>query len=233
MLRPVVVLIALAAGCQSAGTSTTAAAVTSGHEFTCDTGAVTGDTVLRELGAGAGALVLRPTGDPCRYHLLHRGSDGNDHMLSGQPAMYFVVAAVTVASATGPSTVVCATALEHHAVDAASTTAHRVRRTITGAALVCAAQRDGQWSATRTLVDGGDGFAAWAYDVEAAPSGRFLVRWVRDSTFEYLHLANAGRPSTDGVYETTFELGPDRAPSMLATAQTSADMVAVDVTADR
>lgn len=234
MLRPLLVLIALAsAGCQSShNTETTSAAITSSHEFTCDTTAVTGDTVLRALDAGAGTLVLRPTGEPCRYHLLHRSSAGQEHILSHAPGMYFVVATLTLASSDGPMILMCATDLGHHAVDAASSSEHRVHRAITGAVLVCSVQAGGHWSATRTLIDGGDAFAAWVYDVEAAPSGQLLVRWVRDSTFEYLNLANTGRPSTDGVYETVFELGPDRAPRALATMQTSADMIAVDVTAD-
>ncbi|HEU4727242.1 MAG TPA: hypothetical protein VFT22_05125 [Kofleriaceae bacterium] len=232
--RLLVVTAFAAAGCQSpANTGTTAAAVTSAHEFTCDTTAVTGDTVLRVLEAGAGALVQRPTGEPCRYHLLHRSSSGRDHVLSHAPGMYFVTAAHTVASSSGPITVVCATDLAHHGADAASSEVPRVQRMITGATLVCSARSDDRWSATRTLIDGGNDFAAWVFDVEAGASGQFLVRWVRDSTFEYLSLANTGRPATDGVYETTFELGPDRAPLALTTTQTSTQMVEVEVEADR
>lgn len=236
MLRRLLCLIPLAAGCQRSpdaqATRAAAQAVTTSHEFTCDTTAVTADTVLRELGGGAGALVLRPTGDPCRYHLLHRAGDGQDRVLSHEPGMYFVTAVLTGASSDGPSIVVCATDLAHNPSDAASTSDNRVQRVIAGATLSCAAQSAGQWSATRTLVDGGDAFAAWAYDVEAAPSGGFVVRWVRDSTFQYLNLANTGRPTTDGVYETTFELGADGAPLARDTVQTSTDMVAVDVASD-
>lgn len=216
-------IAAIAAGCESPTVDTaTQAVVAAAPDFTCDPTTVTADTVLRPLADGA--LVLRPTGEPCRYHLIHRDAGGHDRILSRGPGMYFVTAVYEAPGVTA----MCATDLRHHHL--ATARADRVRRTIDGASIVCAVREAGRWSQTTTVVDGGLDHAPWVYDVEATPTG-YLVRWVRDSTFTYLAMNDAGRPATDGVYETTFAVRP-AGPAAVATVQTSTSMIAVEVTGE-
>jgi len=44
--------------------------------------------------------------------------------------------------------------------------------------------------------------------VEAHPTeaSTYRVVWIRDFSFQFMNMSDAGRPATDGTYETTFTL---------------------------
>jgi hypothetical protein len=201
-----------ASGAQTSGT------------FSCDPTAVTGTATLRKVdGAPGDQIVLKATGAPCRYHLLYQSSSG-DSMLSHAPAMYLLSDARVVADAVHPkTTLVCASAIHHGAHRSKSKVAGQENRQITGVALDCAALRDGHWSQTNTVVSGGVEYAAWviAVGADASDADRFKVRWVRDSTFQPFNMVDKGRPATDGVYETTFDLVQGRGPIASSTIKLS------------
>ncbi|MBF5043008.1 hypothetical protein FGE12_11490 [Aggregicoccus sp. 17bor-14] len=204
--------------------------------FSCDPLEVRSDTELATVeGAPADALVLRPTGVACRYHLLYRDGSGKQHMLSQSPGMYLLADARVLASAGRPdTTLVCATDLQHARAAVPSDEPGIENRAITSTAVICAAARDGKWSQTNAVVTGGADWAAWVLEAGAdeADPDVFWVRWTRDSTFQPLALDDTGRPADDGIYRTRFRLVQGRGPVALDTTKVSDATVEVTVTGE-
>jgi hypothetical protein len=197
------------------------------RDFTCDPTQVVGETTLRPvIGADGETLALVPIGDPCRYHLLYRDSGGGKKDLFGQPAFY----AITHAQQFGGTTVVCASPVRHGKSQTESVRSDRFNRTVEGVRLLCTVRSGGQWTDSRVFADGGDDYAAWIVDVTSDAPGSFAAVWVRDSTFQFFNFSDAGRPDSDGVFQTAFTVDANGKMTIGATTRTSTAVAAVSVT---
>jgi hypothetical protein len=218
--------LAAPAAQQKAGAAPSArAAAFNAREFTCDRTAVTAETALRPVaGADGESLAVAPTGEPCTYHLLYRDAHGGVQRLTDKPALTIIAHAQRFADTGNVQTrVVCASPMDHRASSTKSTDSTLANRILQGAQLLCTTDRGAGFAKLAKLVDGGNDYAAWIVDLAAVPvpaaahdgdddgddDGKadlraFAATWVRDSSFQFFNLSDAGRPATDGVYQTTF-----------------------------
>lgn len=223
------------------------------REFTCDRTAVTAETTLRPVaGADGESLAVAPTNEPCTYHLLYRDAHGGVQRLSDKPALTIIAHAQRFAD-TGntQTTVVCASPIEHRASSTKSVDSTVANRILQGAQLLCAADRGTGFAKLEKLVDGGNDYAAWIVDLAAVPlpAARhdgdddgdddgdshadlraFAATWIRDSSFQFFNLSDAGRPATDGVYQTTFTVDPRGKVRAGATVKVSSSIATSSVT---
>ena len=164
------------------------------REFSCDPLAVTADTPL-PLAHSTAPVVLRPSGAPCANRLVYKPTSGGEHELSTTPGMI----ALADVQAVGPSLVACLSNERHVAIAGEGP----LERISDGVQLECAV-RTGAWSTTLAVVAPNQQYAAWIVAIEPDPNAndKLAVRWLRDSTFQFLHTETEGRPSTDGIYRT-------------------------------
>jgi hypothetical protein len=193
------------------GRARTARSATPERNFTCEPDAVREAEVFRAVtGAPGAALMLRPIGESCRYHLLYRSADGKENMLSLSPGLFLLGDAKRFTGSTpeeGEQTVVCASDMQHRQSSVASTEPETVNRSLESVSVLCAVERQGGWKRA-IVVPGGSDWAAWVLEVgevEQKP-GVFRVVYTRDSTFQPFRFSDEGRPANDGIYETRFTL---------------------------
>ncbi|MFO0668405.1 MAG: hypothetical protein U0235_02095 [Polyangiaceae bacterium] len=173
------------------------------REFTCDATAVTADTQMVAYPfasdpAKSNTLLVRPSGAPCANHLVVTApAPFGEHVVSTAPGMIALAHAAEVAGAL----VVCLSNEKH----SPSPSGEPNDRYSDSVQIECASRdATGTWSTTVVAVPGDASFAAWAGNVIPVPGAtdRVVVRWMRDSFFQFLHMVPDGRPATDGVYET-------------------------------
>jgi hypothetical protein len=165
------------------------------REFGCNPGSVTSDTPIASISANE-ALVLRPTGAPCENDLLATSAAG-EQKLSLVPGMIALAHGAT----SGATTVACFSNEKHSQVIGGSA----LDRYSDGVAIECAARGPNGWTPTIAAVPSASDYAAWIDDVRF-DGARIIVRWMRDSKFQFLHLDEANRPPTDGLYESELAL---------------------------
>lgn len=201
------------------------------REFSCDSTKVTQDTLLKAVADGGGdSLMLRPTGEPCRHELIYKDKDGKENVVSKAPGMYVVVFAKRFKAAKGDVQLVCASNISHSRFAANPGKAPRaLTRRIDAAPIDCAAAIEGQWGPTATVLSGGSSWAAWVLSLEPGAMGdQVKLRFVHDSTFQFLNSADPARPAEDGVYETTLTLRRGKAPKAGAVSKVSDKVLAID-----
>jgi hypothetical protein len=182
------------------------------REFSCDP--IVADTILTSPPAAgeperALALVLRPSGTPCANHLVLQAA-GEEHVLSSEPGLIYL-AQVHQAD----DVLVVCLSNERHTPSRAGVAGDRYSEAV---ALECAARTARGWTATIAAVPGDAAYAAWVVAVTpvAGDPARFVLRWMRDSYFQFLHMVMTGRPPTDGLYETELTLAADTLTAGLA-----------------
>lgn len=161
--------------------------------FTCTPSAVTSDTQL--LAVGTDKIVVRPSGVACAYHLVVVSPAG-EKILSPAPGMIVLASAVAVDANT---LVVCFSNEQHSQVAGGGP----LDRYSDGVQVQCAVRANGTWSPTLGLPQIVDA-ASWIADVQPDITNArgIVVRWLRDSKFQFLHLTPDDRPPTDGLYDT-------------------------------
>ena len=173
------------------------------REFVCRMANVgTGATIATVEGGDPNeGIIIRPAGDDCLFHVFHRSEAGHETQLTTEPGGYQIAAAAVVP---GPARVICASDAAHTAVPGAAVGLRRAEHV----RIACWAGEPGSFSSAATAVPEDPSFAAWAARVEAHPTEAETVRlvWVRDFTFQFMNVSDAGRPATDGTYETTISL---------------------------
>lgn len=165
--------------------------------FTCDDEAVVGSQPINEVTGLSGAeIVIRATDEPCQFDLLFRQRQKNDQLLSSGPGGYLLVAG---GAAPSGDVIVCASNIVHSAAPNGGAAARR----ITSVPLECAIRHSGRWTSLTKVADGGGDWAAWISEiaVSQADPKLFRVTYKRDFSFQFLNLADQGRPRTDGSYE--------------------------------
>ncbi|MBI3205168.1 MAG: hypothetical protein HYZ29_26755 [Myxococcales bacterium] len=194
------------------------------RSFACDPAGVSSPTAIADVAGRAGdEVVVSPTAEPCSLELGYRQSGVGVTRLSSVPGGYLLA---TAASDQSGALAVCASNIRHSA--AAGTpqlSAGRLARRTDSVDIECAIYRDGSWSALTPVVTPDGEWAAWAGQVSPGDQpGRFSLKWVRDVSFQFLNTTEEGRPASDGVYETAFDMGPSgpRASSTKKTSDTAA-----------
>ncbi len=185
------------------------------REFRCRADAITKLTTVAKVEGSDAEIAIKPDGVDCVYQLVYR-SGQSEQVLSTQPSGYLIAAGSRV----GDRTIVCASRIDHSPDPQGSAGA----RLINSVTVECAAHRAGSWGPLLTVVNAPSAeWAAWV--VGAAPvadSASFELGYVRDFSFQFLNLANRGRPPTDGIYTTRFTL--DSAVAIESSVQTSTEV---------
>ena len=240
--------------------SHSASASAASLDFTCDTSAVTAETTLRAVAGAAGeTLAIAPTKESCRYDLFYKDAHNGRRKISEESAFQAITHAERFTdTAQRQTTVVCISPIRHHQAATGSTISGHANRTIDGVQLSCTVQRgagwamksgDDGWSKLQRLVDGGHDYAPWVVNVIAAPlppaghegeheSGddrrgplaAFTATWVRDSTFQFFNFSDAGRPASDGVFQTSFTVDSQGKIEVGATTRVSTSISVISAT---
>ena len=174
------------------------------REFVCDTSAIGNqqDIAFVENGDMGETIFIRPADQECYFHLYHRGASGDETQLSGDPGGYLIVQA-NVLDNDGVRAI-CASDTEHTAV----TGSEQNERRVGTVSIQCWIGVAGSFKPGVTVVGKDPEYAAWVARVEAHPTeaSTYRVVWIRDFSFQFMNMSDAGRPATDGTYETTFTL---------------------------
>ncbi len=176
------------------------------HSFQCDATAVGAELVVAEVAGTRAAVSIRPA-EGCTFDLLYRNGPGaTPEIVSAAPGGYLLVAA---AQSTTGETLVCGSNVHHEPdPEAGATGGEATARRSTEVPLECAAWRANRWQPLSTVVDAEPTWAAWIVDVTAGPEPhRFRLRFIRDASFQFLNVTDRGRPPTDGLWETTVDVG--------------------------
>ncbi len=165
--------------------------------FDCTPSAVGDGETIATLPDGTG-LWIEPAGDvPCHFDLYY-DSGGARTKLSSTPGGYlFALGWVSPAG----DLAICASNIHH---EVAAGELHE----ITNVPLECAFRVQGNWTDLVAVVDPEGGWAAWPRSLAATDddTNSITLDFVRDSTFNVLNMADAGRPPEDGVYTIRFTL---------------------------
>jgi hypothetical protein len=151
-------------------------------------------------GSPGSVLELLAIGGPCRFHLVHRDGGGRETQLSTTPGGYLLTAG---AGGDDGSAIVCASNIAHRAI-AGSVHA------IDAVTIECAARTGGRFGRLLPVVVPDGAWAAWPREVRAAGGGRFVLRYARDFSFQFLNMSDRGRPPEDGLYEIELVATGDR-----------------------
>jgi hypothetical protein len=174
------------------------------REFICDTSGIGNqqDIAFVENGDMGETIFIRPADQECHFYLFHRGASGDETQLSGDPGGYLIVQA-GVLNSDGVRTI-CASDSEHTAVKGGESNERRVG----SVSIQCWIGGAGSFKPGVTVVGKDPEYAAWVARVEAHPTkaATYRVVWIRDFSFQFMNMSDAGRPATDGTYETTFTL---------------------------
>ena len=174
--------------------------------FRCRPAAVSGLVDIAEVDGLKGAsIAITPSDTECHYDLIYRATPDASPVVLSRAAGGFLWA--IAGKAPSGRVVVCASDIQHRADPGGVAASGELARTIDSVRLSCAARADdGHWGPFTTLVDTDGTYAAWALGLEQsdARADGFRVAWVRDVSFQFLSLTDAGRPSTDGVWTTDF-----------------------------
>lgn len=174
------------------------------REFVCDMSAIgnQADIAMVENGEMGEAVFIRPADQECRFHLLHRSGSGSETQLTSSPGGYQIAQAAVLDN--NGLRAICASDAEHTAVTDGEPNERRVQTV----AIHCWVGDTGSFKPGVTVVGKDPEYAAWIARVEAHPKevSTYRVVWVRDFSFQFLNMSDAGRPETDGTYETTFTL---------------------------
>ena len=178
------------------------------REFTCDPAAIPGDTAVSDVQNLPGATVdIRPLADEdeqCSYHLVFRDVDGAMTQLSppDDPGGYLL--AIAGQSPAG-HVMTCASDIDHDLdPEGASATRGEQPRRINDVGIDCAVRSGDAWTPLSRVIEPDGDWAAWVVGLEAANDGSptFRVLWIRDFSFQFLNLSDAGRTVGDGIYAT-------------------------------
>jgi hypothetical protein len=166
------------------------------RNFDCYTERVEAEAWLQDFeGAPGEALVIRPAGQPCSFHLVHLAGTVSSP-LSSQPTGYLVTTARRFADGVR---VVCASELRSSQVGRSSIT-----RQVDDVSIRCWASATTSFQTTVMAVTAGPDWAAWVRSLEPSTtqSGVYVLTWARDFSFQFLNMGERGRPTTDGLYQT-------------------------------
>lgn len=182
--------------------------------FRCRPGAVSGVTDIADVdGLKGAAIAIAPVDAECHYDLLYRASpDATPVVLARAAGAAGGYLWAIAGQAPSGRVVVCASDIAHHADPGGAAAPGELARTTDSVRLACAARAgDGHWGPLTTVVDTDGTYAAWALGLEAsdARADGFRVAWVRDGTFQFLNLTDAGRGSADGIWTTDFTVHED------------------------
>jgi hypothetical protein len=171
------------------------------RKFSCES--VGDEMVVADVENEPGAqVVIKPTADPCTYHLVYRESAGDETTLSMDPAGYLQ----TIAILHDGLVLVCVNRIDHTPLDDGSNLHY-----IDGASIACAVKADGAWSALTPVVVPKGEWAAWVKDLNPVPdkSGVYTLRFAHDFSYQFMNMSDSGRPEDDGLYDVTLDLGAD------------------------
>jgi len=157
-------------------------------------------TVAKVQGTETDVIGIRPKDGPqCQYDVLYRAKDGTEYPLSSTLSGYLF----TVARRDGAQRIVCISDLQHS--DAGSG-----QRQIDRVVIHCAAHTGADWIPLVEVVAPDGEWAAWVRTVEPTEvSGRYVLRYARDFTYQVMNLTDNGRPPTDGIYEVELQVGSE------------------------
>ncbi len=186
--------------------------------FRCEPAGVGSELVVAAVTGDPGAvIVIRPGGlalnvpgvpdgtpwaPDCRYQLLYRAADGAETVLAQTPSGFLFAAALKTR---GGADVVCVNDLRHSEGGAGG-------RHIDAVTIACTARaRGGTFGALASVVVPDGDWAAWLRTLAERDDadGQLALRYVRDFSFQFMNMSDAGRPATDGIFELGLRLGAD------------------------
>ncbi len=164
--------------------------------FECVSYGVGARNTVATVRGSSGSTIESIERAPCSLDLVHVNSAG-DLPLSPMPSGYlFSDAEVDSAG----NTWICASAINH------SPGPYPNVRVSDSVALTCWAILPNGNLATASVVAGDPEYAAWLGSIRSTGPDTAVVTWVRDFSFQFLNMANGGRPATDGTYETSLQI---------------------------
>ncbi len=175
-------------------------------QFTCVTDAVQQLTDIKAVeGTANDSLAVAPTKEACRFDLVYR-TPGRSAKISGdKPGGYLMAVG---GQAGNGQRIVCASNIDHKR--ASKLNGNRAEHQIRGVSIECASYDGSRWSPMRKIVDGGSKWAGWVLSVRPSSTGsRYLMRYTRDFSFQFMNVGDVGRPETDGIYDVFLEIGPN------------------------
>ena len=165
----------------------------------CDPAAVGAEMTVAEVSGSTGArVVIRPFGDECAFHLLHRSTEGVYTSLSSSPSGYLIVSAQRFSP---DAALICASNVLLTQVSGARYEASSV-------GVECWADRGAGFGPKHVVVVQDTERAAWVHAVEAEDlgAGIFSLTYAHDFSFQFMNMADNGRPSEDGMYKVTLDI---------------------------
>ena len=184
-------------------------------KFSCVQGAQGARDLARVAGARGHTVAIRPTGEACDFDLMYRVPGGTSVRLGR--GGYLVAAARQFPDGTA---IVCASNVAHTPDTEASAAPGRLPRVIEQVDVECGSFDGQRWSPMAPIASGGREWAGWVASVDGDPSiGAYSVRYTRDFSFQVMNTAQAGRPASDGVYESYLQLTRGQGVRLLQTVQ--------------
>lgn len=173
------------------------------RSFICDPAAMGAQQDIADVAGGDAKekVFIRPANDKCHFHLFYKNASGQETPITRRSGGYILAQAIALDDGTR---VICASDTIHTGAPDGQPN-ERLSQQVP---IRCWAGTGRRFVSGDPVVPGHPEYAAWIKGLEPHPTKpeTYLVTWIRDFSFQFLNMSDAGRPPTDGTYGTTFSV---------------------------